>query len=88
MAVKQGLYLLTEKRIQIFKTKCLRKLLCISYLEKKTNDWVWSKKINILVGPQELLKVTVKGWQLAWFRHITCHDSLSKTILQGTLDGG
>ena len=23
-------------------------------------------------------------WKLAWFRHVTCHDSLSKTIRQGT----
>ena len=23
-----------------------------------------------------------------WLVHVTCHDSLSKTILQGTLEGG
>ena len=28
------------------------------------------------------------GASLQWFRHVKCHDSLSKTILQGTLDGG
>ena len=34
----------SEKRIQAFETKCLRKLLHISYLEEhKTNDWVRSK---------------------------------------------
>ena len=43
-----------EKRIQAFETKCLRKLLCISYLEHETNNWVQSK-INFLVGPQEPL---------------------------------
>ena len=44
MAVKYGCCLLTEKkRIQVFKTKCRRKLLRISYMEHKTNDWVWSK---------------------------------------------
>ena len=31
-------------------TRCFRKLLHISYLELKTNTWVWSK-INFLVGP-------------------------------------
>ena len=30
-------------------TRCFRKLLHISYLELKTNTWVWSK-INFLVG--------------------------------------
>ena len=43
-----------EKRIQAFETKCLRKLLHVSHLEHKTNDWVLSK-INCLVGPQEPL---------------------------------
>ena len=42
----------SEKRIQAFETKCLRKLLCISYKEHKIKDWVQSK-INSLVGPQD-----------------------------------
>ena len=29
----------SEERIQAFETKCLRKLLCISDLEYKTNNW-------------------------------------------------
>ena len=33
----------SEKRIQTFETKCLRKLLRISYLEHKTGDWMRSK---------------------------------------------
>ena len=33
----------SEKRIQAFETKCLRKLLHISYLEHKTCDWLQSK---------------------------------------------
>ena len=43
-----------EKRMQAVKTKCLRKFLCISYLEHKTNDCIWSK-IVFLLGPQESL---------------------------------
>ena len=76
-----------RKRIQAFETKCMRKLLNISFLEHKTNDWVWSK-INFLVGPQEPLLATVKKWKLAWIGHVTYHDSLSKIILQGTLECG
>ena len=78
---------LLEKRDQAFETKCLRKLLCISCLEHKTNEWTRSK-INFLVGPQEPLLVTVKRRKLAWFGHVTRHDSLFKTILQGILEGG
>ena len=88
MAVKHGPCLLTlKKRVNIFGTKRLRKLLRISYLEHKTNDWVRSN-INFLMGPQEPLLATVRRLKPAWFGHVTRHDSLSKTILQGTLEGG
>ena len=40
----------SEKRTQAVEIKCMRKLLCISYLDHKTNDCVRSK-INFLVGP-------------------------------------
>ena len=56
-------------------------------MEHKTNIWVWSK-INFIVGSQEPLLATVKKRKLARFGHVTCHDSLSKTILQGTFEGG
>ena len=39
-------------------SKCLRKLLGISFLEHKTKDWVRSK-ISFLVDPQEPLLATV-----------------------------
>ena len=77
----------SEKRIQAFETKCLRKHPRFSYLEHKTNDWVRSQ-INFLVGPQEPLPATIKRRKLAWFGHVTHHDSLSKTILRGSLEGG
>ena len=63
--------------IQAFETKCLRKRLRIFFLEHKTNDWVRSK-INFLMGPQEPILATVKRRKLAWFGHVTRHDSLSK----------
>ena len=77
----------SEYGIQAFETKCMRKLLYISYIEHKTNDWMRSK-INLLVGPQEPLLATIKRQRLAWFRHVIRYDSLSKTIPQGTLEGG
>ena len=39
----------TERRIQAFENKCLRKLLHISYWEHKINEYVWNKA-EILVG--------------------------------------
>ena len=77
----------TERRIQAFEYKCLRRLLRISYLEHKTNQFV-RDTVSALVGPQEPLLATVKRRKLAWFGHVTRHNSLCKTILQGTLEGG
>ena len=71
----------------ISKPQSMRKPLCTSYLEHKTNNWVWNK-INFLVGPQEPLQAIVKRQKHAWFRPVTCHNSLFKTILQGTWEGG
>ena len=88
-AVKYGpcLLALQKKRIKFFETKCMRKLLRISHLEHKTSDWVRSK-ISFLVGPQEPLLATVKRRKLARSGQVTRHDSLSKTLPQGTLEDG
>ena len=40
------------------------------------------------MGPQEPLLPTVNRRKLAWFGHVTRHDSLLETILQGTLEDG
>ena len=94
MAVKHGPCLLTLKKqknktiqLSAFGTKCMGKLLRISYLEHKTNGWARSK-INFLVGPQEPLPATGKRRKHAWFGHVTRRNSLSQTILQGTLEDG
>ena len=65
----------------------MKKFLLISHLEHEANDWV-RNEINFLVGPQEPLLATVKRRKLAWFGYVSRHDSLSKTIPQGTLEGG
>ena len=44
-------------------------------------------KINFLAGAQEPLLATVKRGKLAWFGHVTRRNNLSKSILQGTLQG-
>ena len=39
-------------------------------------------------GRLEPLLATIKRRKRAWFGHVPHHDSLSKTILQDTLEGG
>ena len=70
--------MLTLRRIQAFENRLPR---------KQENDLVRSK-INFPVGPQEPLLATVKRRKLAWFGHVTRHDSLSKTIFEDTLEDG
>ena len=48
------------------------------------NNWV-GNKINFRVGPQEPPLATVE--KLPWFRCVTRHSRLSRTILRGTLEG-
>ena len=75
-----------ERRIQAFKNKCLRKLLYIFYWEHKTNEYVWNKAESLLRWQEPLLS-TVKRQKLTWFGHVTWHDGLCKTVMQGTVKG-
>ena len=51
---------------------------------------------QFFVSPQECLLATAKTRKLAWFGHVTRHDSLSRTFIRGssilhpssTLEGG
>ena len=85
MAVKDEHCWLALKKDSGFRNRVLMKLLCISYLEHKTSDWVQGK-VNFLMGPWEPLLAAVE--RLAWFGHVICQDRLFKTILQGTLGVG
>ena len=77
----------TTKRVQTFETKCFRRMLGISWSDRKTNDFVRTQVIS-RAGPQEPLLATIKRRKLTWFGQVTRHNSLPKTILQGTLEGG
>ena len=76
----------TERRIEAFENKSYRRLLRISYKDHKTNAYV-KEQITNSTGEQEPLLATIKRRKLAWFGHISRHNTLSKTILQGTVEG-
>ena len=75
-----------ERRIRTFETKSFRKLLKISYRERRTNEFVIGE-VTRLAGKQEPLLATVKRRKMIWFGHVNRHNTLSKTILQGTVEG-
>ena len=47
-----------------------------------------ASKISIRVSPREPLLATVERPKFTWFGHVTRHATLSKTILQGSLEDG
>ena len=59
----------------------------ISYLEHKTNEYVLDR-INSVAGHQETIITTINRRKMAWFGHVLRHDTLTKIILQGTVEGG
>ena len=76
-----------QRRMQVMKIRCYRKILRISYEDHVTNEEVLAM-IQRAVGPQEDLLTTVNRRKLQWYRHVSCSSGLAKTILQGTVKGG
>ena len=62
-------------------------MLGVTYRDRKTNAEI-RQTVQNYVGSQEPLLATVKRRKLSWYAHLTRHDSLAKTILQGTVQGG
>ena len=65
-----------------------RKNLRILTREHKTDDFV-RQQINtyMYADIQEPPLAIVKRRKLAWYAHVSCYDSLSKTILRRTVEG-
>ena len=73
-----------ETRLEAFEMKGLRKILCVSWTAKKTNEWVLNK-----AGVRKELLDTVKARKLAYYGHIMRKQGncLKKEIMQGTMPG-
>ena len=72
----------STKRIQVFENKCYRRMLGISWKDRKTKEFEL-RGIKARAGQQENLLGIVKKRKLAWFGHISRHTSLAKTVRQG-----
>ena len=74
------------KKIQAFENKSHRKLLGITYHERKTNEYVRSRIIKLLRKYEPLLQ-TIRRRKLNWFVLVSRHHGLCKTIVQGAAEG-
>ena len=75
-----------QRKLEAFENKCFRRMLRVSYVEHRTNASI-REEIEHHVGAQEPLMSLVKKKKLKWFGHVTRHDSISRDILQGTVEG-
>ena len=71
-----------EKRIAAFEMWCIRRMLRVSWVDRKTNEWCLNK-----ASMTRQLLVTVKLRKLKFFGHIVRHSSLEKTIMEGQMEG-
>ena len=75
----------TERRVQAFETKCVRKFVFISYTEHKSNGCV-RQQVNSFAGKHEPLLAAVKRRKRSLFGHFARHNTIVKNTLQGTLE--
>ena len=76
-----------EKRICAFESKSYRKILEISYREKKTDDYVIKKIIEAIGYVEAILLSTIKRSKLAHFDHTIRYESLHKVMMQVFVEG-
>ena len=75
-----------QRKIQAVEMRCFRRLLGISYTDHITNEVVRTRIKEHMPRYVDLL-TTVKRRKLKWYGHVTRSSGLSKTILQGTVQG-
>jgi len=76
----------TERKLQAFEYRCLKKILRVPYTAHSTNTSIWDE-VTQVVGPQEHLLAIVKRRKLTWYGHVNRSGGLANTILQGGVEG-
>ena len=71
-----------ERRLAAFEMWTFRRIGRISWQRKMTNE----NMCRFLNMPPELIK-TIKSRKLQYFSHIKRHNSLCKTVLEGSVNG-
>ena len=72
-----------EKKINVFGTKCYRRILRIPWTAKRKNTEILKE---LKVG-QGWFFNNIKARKLSYFGHLKTHDSLEKNILEARLEG-
>lgn len=75
-----------QRKITAVEMRCYRRVLGISYKDRVTNEEVRALIIAHRKNYEDLLSI-VKRRKLRWYGHVTRGSGLSKTILQGSVQG-
>ena len=73
----------TEKKVSAFEMKCYRKVLRISWTQRRSNADI-RKDLNI---EEDWLLKTIKKRKLKYFGHIKIHNDLERLIMEGKVPG-
>ena len=71
-----------NKKIDAFEMWCYRRILGVSWRERRTNNWVLRQLNTKLQLRQQMVKRKMR-----LFGHLSRHPSLQKTIIQGKVEG-
>ena len=76
-----------EKRLQAFEVKMYRRLLGISWKEKKRNEWVKKKIVEVCgFGPEGVLEI-VKTRKLKYFGHLVQRGGTARAVIECGMEG-
>ena len=75
-----------QRKITTLEMQCLRRLLNISYRDRITNIEI-RNRVTKEIGPHSELLAMVITKKLRWFGHVIRSNSMSKTILQCSIEG-
>ena len=71
-----------RRKIASFEFWCYRKLLLVSWMDKRTNEWVLEK-----IVPCQRLLHNISDRKLRFLGHVARTDGLKKDLLLGTIPG-
>ena len=71
-----------EAKIDAFEMWCYRRMLHVTWKEKRTNRWVLDK-----IGREMILKKNIIQRKMRYFGHACRNNGLERTVIQGMMEG-
>ena len=81
-----SLYLFVRK-LKAFEMKCYRRMLKITWKERKTNEYVWNKVTEILGERPEPVMDVIMRRKLKYFGHQVRRNGMARALIEGNFEG-